>query len=94
MKIRQLSAIYFQEDDTFVVVFAFVHLAERQGPERQDQSRQIAFPAGRVRPSPTAIPFRAGFTRQSPEARGLSGPPAVDSVVKSADSQGCARLEQ
>jgi hypothetical protein len=37
MKIRQLSGIYFREDDTFVVVFAFVHLAEREGQAPADR---------------------------------------------------------
>jgi hypothetical protein len=42
------------------------------------------FRADKVRGTPTAFPFRAGITRRAPGAVGLSGPPVVYSIVKSA----------
>jgi hypothetical protein len=55
MKIRQLSGIYFREDDTFVVVFAFVHLAERG-----NQPQQIVLPRKQIPGHSHRISFSRG----------------------------------
>ena len=82
MKLWRVSAIYFREDDTFVVVFAFVHLRKHQG-----RMPRPASPEDRLRATPTAFPFRAGLTRRSPGAQGHSGPPLIYSVFKSHAAQ-------
>jgi len=90
MKIWPASGIFLREDDTFVGVFAFVDLQRGRAAQRAG----LELLADRVRGTPTAFPFRAGFTRRAPGAVGLSGPPVVDSIVKSAVGNGRAQKEQ
>jgi hypothetical protein len=73
MGFRRVTAICFAEDDTFVVVFAFVHLGGGPG--------SASCPVGGVRGAPPLFLFARGLRGGRLGTR-ASGPPVFYSIVK------------